>query len=66
VIASPILRLHDLRHGAASELLAAGLDVVTVAKRLGHANPRTTLAIYGHVIEGQDRKAADILAERLG
>jgi integrase len=65
LVHSPVIRLHDLRHGAASELLAAGLDVVTVAKRLGHANPRTTLAIYGHVIEGQDAKAAQILADRL-
>jgi len=65
LVHSPIIRLHDLRHGAASELLAAGLDVVTVAHRLGHANPRTTLAIYGHVIEGQDAKAAQILADRL-
>ncbi len=41
------VRLHDLRHFAATRLLAAGVPVNTVAGRLGHANAATTLNVYG-------------------
>jgi integrase len=37
------LRWHDLRHTAASALIAAGLNVVYVSRQLGHANPSITL-----------------------
>lgn len=57
------VRLHDLRHAAASHLLANGVDAVSVAARLGHADPRTTLKIYGHVIEGRDAHAAEVLSD---
>ena len=43
------LSLHSLRHGFASLLIAAGLDVVYVSRQLGHANPAVTLSVYGHV-----------------
>lgn len=52
------VRLHDLRHAQASQLLAAGVDVRTVAGRLGHANPSTTLSIYAHWLPAADRQAA--------
>lgn len=55
------VRLHDLRHFVASQMLAAGADVRTVANRLGHANPATTLAVYAHLIPAADRAAADEL-----
>jgi integrase len=42
--------------------LANGVDAVAVAARLGHADPRTTLKIYGHVIEGRDAHSADVLS----
>lgn len=42
------LRLHDLRHFYASACIAAGLDVVEVQHRLGHARPSTTLDVYAH------------------
>jgi integrase len=38
--------LHKLRHYSATELIAAGVDVRTVAGRLGHAEGGTTLAYY--------------------
>lgn len=53
-------RLHDLRHASASQLLAAGVDVRTVAGRLGHASPSTTLSIYAHWVPAADRAAADV------
>lgn len=58
-------RLHDLRHFAATELIGAGVDVRTVAGRLGHADPSVTLRVYSHVIEDRDRAAAQLLGERL-
>lgn len=57
----PEARLHDLRHFAASQLLSAGVDVRTVAGRLGHRNPATTLNVYAHFLEQADRGAADVI-----
>ncbi|MHB8464426.1 MAG: tyrosine-type recombinase/integrase [Acidimicrobiales bacterium] len=55
------VRLHDLRHFAASQLLAAGVPVKTVAGRLGHANAATTLNVYAHFLESSDEVAANVL-----
>lgn len=41
--------LHDLRHFFASGLIAAGCDVVTVQKALGHSKPSITLDVYSHL-----------------
>jgi integrase len=56
-------RLHDWRHFCASELLAAGVDPVTVAGRLGHAQTSTTLDIYAHVIASRDHDAAAVMGK---
>jgi len=45
----PTVRFHDLRHAAASMMIAAGLNVLQVSKQLGHANPTETLNTYGHL-----------------
>lgn len=45
----PHFRLHDLRHFYASGLIAAGCDVVTVQRALGHAKATTTLSTYSHL-----------------
>ncbi len=60
------IRLHDLRHYHATSLLTAGVDVRTVAGRLGHANPSTTLSVYAAWQPAADRKASDIAADLLG
>ena len=60
----PEIRLHDLRHTSATLLLAQGVDIETVAKRLGHAKASVTLDIYGHALESMDEVASDTL-ERL-
>lgn len=49
---------HSLRHTHATYLLMNGADVKTVAERLGHASPSTTLSIYAHVLPGRDQAAA--------
>jgi integrase len=54
----PDVRLHDLRHFVATQLLSAGVDVRTVAGRLGHRNAATTLNVYAHFVEQTDRAAA--------
>lgn len=41
--------LHTLRHTFASNLIAAGCDVVTVQRALGHAQPSITLNTYSHL-----------------
>jgi integrase len=53
--------LHDLRHFYASGLIAAGCDVVTVQRALGHAKATTTLNTYAHLwpsAEDRTRQAA--------
>jgi integrase len=60
------VRFHDLRHTHATQLLRAGVDVATVSKRLGHANPAITLRVYSHVLEGSDEAAAQRLEQALG
>lgn len=57
------IRLHDLRHSQASLLIEAGEDIVTIAKRLGHARVSTTLDIYSHLMPGKDRGAADKIGQ---
>jgi integrase len=59
------LRFHDLRHMSASLLIGAGTDVLTVASRLGHADPSTTLRIYAHAFEARDRQAAEVMGALL-
>jgi integrase len=59
------VRLHDLRHFAATQLLAAGVPVRTVSGRLGHANAATTLGVYAHFVESSDRTAAEALSATL-
>jgi len=55
------VRLHDLRHFQATELIAAGVDVRTVAGRLGHADPSTTLRVYAAFMEPADQAAARVI-----
>lgn len=56
---------HSLRHSNASLLIANGVSIPIVSKRLGHANVTTTTKIYAHAIQSADEKAANILAEKL-
>jgi integrase len=54
----PQVTFHALRHTHASQLIDAGVDIVTISKRLGHAKPTVTLAIYAHLFKKDDSKAA--------
>jgi integrase len=56
------VRFHDLRHAVASNLLAAGFDVVSVARALGHANAHITLTVYSHAIPKERQGTADAMS----
>jgi len=45
--------------------LSAGHDIASVAAIMGHAGPRTTLAVYAHVLDQNSIKAADDIADRV-
>jgi integrase len=53
--------LHGLRHTHVSQLIAAGLDVLTISRRIGHASPSITLDVYGHLFKNTDARAAEIV-----
>jgi integrase len=57
--------LHTLRHYAATELLTAGVDLRTVAGRLGHGDGSITLRHYAAWVNHADQRAASILSGRL-
>lgn len=57
----PHLRIHDLRHSAASFALVLGISARAVADMLGHAETRTTLDLYTHILPSlRDGMAAQI------
>jgi integrase len=55
------INLHSLRHHHASNLIRAGVDILTVSRRLGHGSPTVTLAIYGHIYPNADDRAAQAI-----
>lgn len=54
----PQVTFHALRHTHASAIIASGVDVLTVSRRLGHAMPAITLNVYAHLFERTDKTAA--------
>ncbi len=64
-IGMPAVTFHALRHTHASQLIDAGVDIVTISKRLGHAKPDITLRTYAHLFRKDDAKAADAINRAL-
>ncbi|GAB3966964.1 tyrosine-type recombinase/integrase [Plantactinospora veratri] len=58
----PPIRLHDLRHGAATLARAAGADLKMVQDQLGHASMRFTADVYTAVLPDAQRKTAEATA----
>lgn len=59
----PTVRLHDLRHTAATLMLRNGVNLKIVSEILGHASIATTADIYGHVDIAMQRSATDALGD---
>jgi hypothetical protein len=62
----PDVSFHALRHTHASQLIDAGVDVVTISQRLGHASSDITLRVYSHLFQKDDGKAAAAINAALG
>jgi len=54
----PQVSFHSLRHTHASMLIASGVDILAVSRRLGHSKASITLDVYGHLYRGADEAAA--------
>jgi integrase len=61
----PKIRFHDLRHLHASLLIAAGVPLAIVSKRLGHSTIAITVDLYGHLLRDANRDAATAAAAML-
>jgi integrase len=55
------LTFHDLRRANATTMVLEGVDLKTAQTRLGHSDPRLTLAVYAQATTEGDRRAADVL-----
>jgi hypothetical protein len=62
----PRVRFHDLRHSAASLLIAEGVQLVEVSMLLGHSETRVTSDIYGHLQKQTAAKAVRRMEAVLG
>ena len=61
----PDVTFHACRHSHASALIAAGIDVVSVSRRLGHSSPVITLGTYAHLFQSTDTRAAEAIEKVL-
>ncbi len=62
----PYVRIHDLRHTAATLLLTQGVHPRVVMETLGHSQIGVTLDTYSHVLPALQRDAADEMDKALG
>lgn len=65
-IGRPTLRVHDLRHTAASLWLAGGADPKVVQRVLGHASATMTMDLYGHLIDANLWASARRVGDHMG
>lgn len=63
---TPQVRFHDLRHTAATLMLADNVPLPAVSKILGHATVAITMSIYAHALEESQADAIEGLSRRLG
>jgi integrase len=62
----PRVRFHDLRHSAASLLIASGVELAEVSMLLGHSELRVTMDFYAHLQKQTAAKAAKQMDAILG
>lgn len=61
----PKFRFHDLRHSAATFLIAAGIPLKHVSELLGHSTITITADIYGHLLDESNREAGEAIGRTL-
>ena len=61
----PRMTFHELRHGAATLMLALGVDLRTIMETLGHSQISTTMNVYAHVTGQLQRESADRMGATL-
>ena len=66
VLGLPKVSLHAWRHTHASQLIASGMDVLKISRRLGHGSPSITLDVYGHLFDSGDDRAASVFEQAYG
>jgi len=59
----PHLNFHGLRHTSVTFLISRGMDIQTVAGRLGHSTSATTQNVYSHFLESKDRQTVDLMED---
>ncbi|MDP9441691.1 MAG: site-specific integrase [Actinomycetota bacterium] len=62
----PRIRFHDLRHSHVAHLIEAGVDPLTISRRIGHASVAFTLDRYGHLFDQAGATAARAVGDLLG
>ncbi len=55
------IRLHSLRHSFTTYLLSHNTPVATVSKKLGHCDIYTTLNVYIHSVDNDERESTELL-----
>ena len=56
-----MVRLHDLRHSTASNLMEQNVSIVNISGWLGHSSPTTTLNFYAHTNQEQKKRVANVI-----
>lgn len=62
----PLIRLHDMRHTAATLLLLSGIHPKVVSEMLGHSSINITLNLYSHVLPDMQASATSAMERLLG
>ena len=60
-----MLSFHSLRHSHVALLLANGIDISAISKRLGHSNTTTTSEVYAYLIDEYKEKTDDKIIKTL-
>ncbi|MCH5152284.1 MAG: tyrosine-type recombinase/integrase, partial [Clostridiales bacterium] len=55
------IRQHDFRHRHASLLIANGISIVAVSKRLDHSTVSQTLDTYSHMMPSEEQQTIEVL-----
>lgn len=62
----PAIRIHDLRHTAATLLLSEGVNIKAVSETMGHSDIAITLGIYGHLLPTMQKDVTRAMDRVLG